>query len=323
MNFRSIAIICVGLFLIGCGIQNDVVSLDSANGEIAPQADPSRSTIQSAGKPWAHSAFLHDDVARHTLLPLKSACAKRTLSWKFSNSFPYHLKTVVLEPGMVDLAKSGGFAQLFDVAFSPDCSQVFAIASEREEDSSSALVQARDIYQYDVDAGKWAAVSHNLMPAWHSLDAAKPAPEILYPLNDRELFVTAMNITTGRDAYTDFTSKGIFDLEGGTINWIEQQEGGLSPVIFDAERSILTLFIVSNEGSHTTTYTLTRRDIQLPHGSEQSVVLGKNADFDALIKVLYGDGFPCIRVNFSSTDDYAQCMDSFWTRAFPQEKSMK
>ncbi len=262
---------------------------------------------------WALSASLSDEVAVRELLPLKKQCGSQTLSWKYDSPFPYELNTVTLTPGSVDLARSGEFDKLFDVSFSQDCKQIYAIASRMKEVSPGSYVQPRDIYAYDIADGSWKAVSHDLSPAWDSLENAKPAPKVLYPLDDQRLFIYAMQPTTGGDAYTDQTSKGVFDIQKGTVQWVEGG-GGLPPVIFQPSRKLLSVFKADSDGKG---YVLVRTDVQLPQGTKKQIILHRDQDFDRLVNYLWGASSPCIRVNFYSAAEYTQCMDAYWTHAFP------
>ena len=179
--------------------------------------------------------------------------------------------------------------------------------------SSAAYVQPLDIYAYNVTQGSWKAISRDLSPAWDSLENAKPAPKVLYPLDNQRLFIYAMQPTTGGDAYTDQTSKGIFDIQKGTVQWIAEG-GGLPSAVFQPSQKLLTVFKVDSNAKG---YVLVRTDVQLSQGTKKQSTLREDKDFNVLINYLWGTDLPCIRVNFYSAAEYAQCIDAFWAHAFP------
>lgn len=325
MKIHHVLIALTGLLLISCSQQDTIIEndqdssfiVDSISGaieeELPPQNDPERSEINATGKVWGQSVFLEDEVAVLALLPLKTQCGERRLVWKYKSDFPYALDSVTLESDAGNLRMSNSFDKLIDASFSSDCKKVYVIASKMI-DSIDIPIESRDIYVYDILESSWLALTQKLAPRWDTLDNAKPAPTIIYPLSENKLFVYAMNPTTGGDAYTDQTSKGIFDILSEKLNWIEHG-GGLPPAILNFAESILTTFRIDSDGQK---YTLVRTDVTLPQGQVQELKLGNSTDFDALVKSLYGSSLSCLRVNYFSTIEYERCMDAFWIRAFPK-----
>lgn len=305
---------CVG----GHSVQSPSVasseSTSVSNAVLPPQIDPKTSAIDSNAKAWAGAVFLFDNIAVRELLPLKTHCGSQTLSWKYTTEWPYELETVLLNPGSVDLFTSTTLAKFYDLSFSQDCTEIYVIGDTQRMVSSGSYLMDRDIYAYNIAKHSWKTISHDLAPGGESIDTAKPAPVVIYPLSNEELFVYAHNLTTGRDAYTDQTSKGIYNIQEGTVHWIENG-GGLPPPVFQPAKMLLSVFSTPSDSQ--SGYSLVRTDILLPQGTKQHTVLHKDEDFDTLVGYLWEQNSLCIRVNFDSAHEYAECMDRFWAHAFP------
>lgn len=325
MSPSRFAVLALSLFVVACSAPvkekeapaRDTIKESAAQVSSKPEEtvelEEAESVIYASGKPWVLSVFLQDEVATRALLPLKNNCEGNMLTWRYMKAFPYDLSEVILNPGEKELESSAPFKTILDAVFSEDCSTVYALGAMIPKNPEALGMGQVDIYAYDIASAKWTAVSKKLSPEWVDLETARPLPTMIYPIDAGHLFVYAQQATTGGDAYTDQTSKGIYDLQAAKIEWVERG-GGLPPAIYNTETKTLSVFAALPQED---LFRLTRTDISLLTKEKVRVSLLKRMDMDSLFQNFYANGLPCYRVNFTNPESYAGCMDGFWRRAFP------
>mgnify|MGYP000489447009 CR=1 FL=1 len=113
--------------------------------------------------------------------------------------------SVEIMPGNIKLEKIDKSARFISYTFSKDCKNIYSIVRYNNE-------KVEDIFKFDPKNGKYVQLTKNLSPKWTTLDEAKPSPIFIYSIDNNKLLVSFFGVTTGLDAYTNFTTHKIYNL---------------------------------------------------------------------------------------------------------------